>query len=442
MARISSRELKSLGITVDATGQPTTECLARLNIPVPENYRSSSAPAPAPAELSGSEGTEIPEDDEITEDGELTEADEREGECEFFDPDEDDILARLFDEGSEGLSKNVATIWGMYNREKEFSNCHYYERRQCQEDMLCYLVREEYIEDLLPAQLEEDFLYRAIKNHLCELAMLVLDKVASTTHCNFGRFLTRYGVYIAAILDLGKESRDLGLPILQYHFKALARLENSDADLSRYRTQKSYKFLGGDSHPETIRAYMLYATLVHEGRNIGTLEWLLAQTNCPRRCKAVGDAHLFTALFEAAPLGGIGENHPYYYDAARRAAVCLWKKLDTLLESGYMDPHSPIDNSPTQTYLDNLTLLMNRDDQPETRNKILGPKRLRAFHWNNTKNHPTPLSYAMNHFVSVDLRSGKDHHEQYVASLQIALYLIRKGADPRRVDADVRRKVY
>ncbi|KAK7969086.1 hypothetical protein PG996_002474 [Apiospora saccharicola] len=186
---------------------------------------------------------------------------------------------------------------------------------------------------------------------------------------------------------------------------------------------------------------MLYATLAHEGRNIGTLEWRLAQPNCPRRCKAVGDAHLFTALLEAAPMGVMRENHPYYYDAARRADVCLWKKLDILLESGCMDLHSPIDTSPTQTYLDNLTLLMNRDDQPETCNKILGPKRLRAFHWNNTKNHLTPLSYAMNHFVSVDLRSGKDHHEQYVASLQIAFYLIRKGADPRRVDDDVRRKV-
>ncbi|KAK8083692.1 hypothetical protein PG996_002473 [Apiospora saccharicola] len=89
MARISSRELKSLGITVNATGQPTTECLVRLNIPVPENYRSSSAPAPAPtvpapAEMGGSEDTEPPEDDEITEDGELTEADEREGERGFF----------------------------------------------------------------------------------------------------------------------------------------------------------------------------------------------------------------------------------------------------------------------------------------------------------------------------------------------------------------------
>lgn len=265
--------------------------------------------------------------------------------------------------------------------------------------------------------------------------MLVIEKVASTTHRSFGRFLARYVVYIAAILDLDKESPDLSLPILQYYFNALVRLESSDDDLSKYRTQKSYKFFMGNSHPETIRAYMLYATLAHERGNIGTLEWLLGQPNCPRRCKAAGDAHLFTALFEA-PRDSMGENRACN---ARRAAACLGK-LDTLMESGYMDIHSQIDNGPTQTYLDNLKLLMKRDDQPETRNGIFGPKHLRAFYWNNTKNHPTPLSYAMNHFISVDLR-GKGHEQQYIPSLQTAFHLIRKGADPRRVDPNIRKKV-
>ncbi|KAK8088012.1 hypothetical protein PG997_002973 [Apiospora hydei] len=115
------------------------------------------------------------------------------------------------------------------------------------------------------------------------------------------------------------------------------------------------------------------------------------------------------------------------------------QNLDTLMSSGYMGVHSQINNSPTQTYTDSLAQLLTQDDQPGTRSEIFGPEHLRAFHWNNTRNHPTPLSYAMNHFVSVDLPDQAD--DCHMASLRIAFHLIRKGADPRRVDPEVRRKV-
>lgn len=85
---------------------------------------------------------------------------------------------------------------------------------------------------------------------------------------------------------------------------------------------------------------------------------------------------------------------------------------------------------------------MNREDQPETRNKIFGPKHLCAFHWNSTKNHPTPSSYATDHSVSVDIHgNGDGQQQQYMTSLQIAFYLIRRGAGPQRVDLEVRKKI-
>ncbi|KAK8050599.1 hypothetical protein PG994_012329 [Apiospora phragmitis] len=189
----------------------------------------------------------------------------------------------------------------------------------------------------------------------------------------------------------------------------------------------------GDSHPETIRAYRLYATLAHEQSNKGTFSWLLDQATCPRRCKAVGDAHLFTALFEV-PKHSIGRDR-----AHNARGFGGLENLDTLMNSGHMGIHSQIDNSPTQTYVDNIAELIKRDDKPDTRNEIFGLEYLRAFHWNNNKNHPTPLSYAMNHFVSVELPGGVG--ERHMASLEIAFHLIRKGADPRWVDPEVREKV-
>ncbi|KAK8055488.1 hypothetical protein PG993_000715 [Apiospora rasikravindrae] len=104
-----------------------------------------------------------------------------------------------------------------------------------------------------------------------------------------------------------------------------------------------------------------------------------------------------------------------------------------------MSIHSQLDNSPTQTYVDNLSQLMRRDDRPDTRNEIFGLEHLRAFYWNNTTNHPTPPPYAMNHFISVEL--PEKVNGCHTASLRIVFHLIREGADPRRVDPEVRGKV-
>ncbi|KAK7941202.1 uncharacterized protein PG986_013589 [Apiospora aurea] len=150
-------------------------------------------------------------------------------------------------------------------------------------------------------------------------------------------------------------------------------------------------------------------------------------------CTAAGDAHLFTALSEP-PMNSTGKERT---DKVR--VTKYLQKLGTLMSSGYMGIHSQIDNSPAQTYMDSLTQLMRQDGRPGTRSEIFGPEHLRAFHWNITRNHLTPLSYAMNHFVSVDLPDQAD--DCHMASLKIAFHLIRKGADPRRVDPEVRRKV-
>ncbi|KAK8050598.1 hypothetical protein PG994_012328 [Apiospora phragmitis] len=184
MARISRSELESLGITVNASGQPTPESLARFNIPVPDHHRNNATPSPAPAAMDGVRAGEPSEDYGMSESSESVDEDESEDELELGKSREDTVKA-LFLLGAQEFSDKLARIWRKFNTGKKYSN--YHERHQWQEDILCLLVREDYIEDLALVKLEEDFFYQAAKNNLYGLARLVIDKVASPNHRSFGR---------------------------------------------------------------------------------------------------------------------------------------------------------------------------------------------------------------------------------------------------------------
>ncbi|KAK6841374.1 hypothetical protein PG989_010076 [Apiospora arundinis] len=371
-----------------------------------------------------------------------------------------DIVKTIIDHGDvDGLCAGVWQLWTLWNRVND--RC-----RQRWEDTLCLLVRHRRAAELLTFWDRQDnkfrhrrslirnyknlhlvvwdkeegsILIQAAKTNLYKLSSAVIDEAVRLNDEVLDKFLASYRQYVLAILDAddgGPDTQEGGLRILQHYFQALIRVENS-YELTRHRKGKTSESLSsGDSHPEAIRAFMLYAVLAHGKSNNRILTWLLSQPNCPRRCKSSGNAHPFTALFHNGRYscitiegqsdwrGRLWGTNKQWNDSKKRAGYL--KNLDTLLKYSCMSLHDPITHRPSP---DDLTL---------------DSKHLPVFYQNNRKDHPSPLSYAMDHFVSVEMEMSKKQRNTMLtdmSSLYIALHLISKGADPRQVDPGVRQKV-